>query len=376
MSTAEAKISRNQILGWLREENPERLKALFCTADRVRRQHLGNDVHLRGLIEFSNRCARSCCYCGLRRENIALARYCMTSEEITDTARLAAGFGYGTVVLQSGEDTTVSREWITGLIRQIINETGLAVTLSLGERCPDDLLAWKNAGADRYLLRFETSNRELYRQIHPPLPGCNNDRMAQLGTLRELGYEVGSGIMVGIPGQSHDDLANDIETFRLLDLDMIGIGPFLPHPATPLGCPTAEDRKVGTDQVPATELMTLKTLALTRIACPFANIPATTALATMNHEDGIERGLSSGANIIMPNLTPCNYRKQYEIYPSKACHREPPHQYHQQIQERISALGRTTGKGRGDSPNQERRRVSGQTGNYNKEHRCRQHPGA
>ncbi|HVP13346.1 MAG TPA: [FeFe] hydrogenase H-cluster radical SAM maturase HydE [Phycisphaerae bacterium] len=344
-------MNRNETAQWLREGDEHRLEELWQRADAQRRRYVGDEVYLRGLIEFSNYCARLCCYCGLRAENPRLRRYRMTADEIMACARQAVEFGYGTVVLQSGEDHGMSVTWMVELIRRIKAETPLAVTLSLGERGEDELLAWRKAGADRYLLRFETSNEELYQRIHPPLIGRPADRIGILRMLRRLGYEVGSGVMIGIPGQTYEDLANDLELFRELDLDMIGVGPFLPHPETPLGRGDELIAAPEGEQAPNSELMTYKMVALTRLVCPRANIPSTTALATLNRENGRELGLCRGANIIMPNLTPAAYRCLYEVYPAKACLFETAEACHGCIQRRILDLGRKIGAGRGDSPN-------------------------
>lgn len=365
-------ITHSDILAWLRENDSAKLEELWREADRVRRECVGDEVHLRGLVEFSNHCARLCGYCGLRRDNRELGRYRMTSDEILACARDAVRFGYGTVVLQSGEDFGATAEWVEGVVRRLKSETPLAVTLSLGERREPELLLWRHAGADRYLLRFETSNETLYERIHPSLPGVRSDRIGMLRRLREMGYEVGSGVMVGIPGQSWDDLANDIAMFRHLDLDMIGVGPYIPHPATPLGnvmdrgtFPGREpaegasgDRAAGGtpdllpagEQVPNDELTTLKTVALTRLVCPHSNIPSTTALATIDRDHGRELGLRRGANIVMPNLTPPEYRIIYEIYPGKACITETAEMCHGCLAGRIQSIGRRIGTGRGDSP--------------------------
>lgn len=343
-------MTKDEILSWLKTDDESRLAELWRMADAVRRQYVGDEVHLRGLVEISNICARDCGYCGIRAGNTGVRRYRMEIGEILDCARLAVGFGYGTVVLQSGEDYGITTDWLAGIIRRIKKETDLAVTLSLGERDDGDLAAWRRAGADRYLLRFETSNRELYERIHPPLPGRHSDRFQILRRLRELGYEVGSGIMVGIPGQTWDDLANDILLFREYDIDMIGIGPYIPHPDTPLGKSDVH-AETAPDQVPATELITCKVVALTRITCPLINIPSTTALATINRADGREHGLSRGANICMPNLTPRRYRELYEIYPAKSSCDENADESNARIQDRIRAMGRTIGTGRGDSLN-------------------------
>ncbi len=342
------KPTRSEILNWLREDDPRQLETLWQLADEVRQRHVGDEVHLRGLIEFSNRCTRSCAYCGLRLPNADLVRYRMTADEVVACAREAVRFGYGTVVLQSGEDGCTTVDWMADLIGRIKAETRLAVTLSLGERSEVDLRAWRAAGADRYLLRFETSNPTLFAKIHPSLPGMKSDRIAILRMLRELGYEVGSGVMVGIPGQTWADLVRDIELFAELDLDMIGVGPFIPHPATPLG-KQGPPGKADPEQVPNTELMTYKVVALARLVCPEANIPSTTALATLNLAQGRELGLQRGANVVMPNLTPPQYRERYEIYPAKACVRESASDCHGCMKRRIETIGRAVGVGRGDS---------------------------
>jgi biotin synthase len=346
-------MQRNDILNWLRETDSARLDDLWRLADRTRQQFVGGDVHLRGLIELSNHCVRLCGYCGLRAGNAALQRYRMPVDEVLGCARKAVEFGYGTVVMQAGEDPGLTCERIAGLVRRIKADTPLAVTLSLGERQEDELAAWREAGADRYLLRFETSNRGLYERIHPPRsPAAPRfDRMAILAALARLGFEVGSGVMIGIPGQTYDDLADDIEWFGRLDLDMIGVGPYLPHPHTPLADRDAWPPAPDGEQVPASEEMTYKVMALARLVCPRANIPATTALATLNRHDGRELGLVRGANVLMPNLTPTKYRALYEIYPDKACIAETGEACHHCLSRRIEALGRPIGQGRGDSPN-------------------------
>lgn len=349
-------MRKEELLAWLQTGDDGQLEELWRTADDVRRKHVGDQVHLRGLVEASNVCARGCGYCGIRASNGAVRRYRMTAEEIVECAQLAVRFGYGTLVLQAGEDPGIETEWLSDVIRRIKGGTELAITLSLGERDDEELVAWRRAGADRYLLRFETSNRDLYRRIHPSLPGEESDRFAILRRLREIGFEVGSGIMVGIPGQSYDDLANDILLFRELDIDMIGIGPYIPHPATPLGMPGAQPSAPLGEQVPATEQMTCKVVALTRLECPLVNIPSTTALATINRTKGREHGLSRGANIVMPNLTPRRYRELYEIYPAKASCDENADESNSRICAGILTMGRTLGTGPGHSLNRITRR--------------------
>lgn len=356
MSIASHRLDHNEIVSWLRETDDARLADLWRLADQTRQQHVGGEVHLRGLIELSNYCVRLCAYCGLRAPNQNITRYRMPADEVFTCARQAVAFGYGTVVLQSGEDPGLTRDDVAEVVRRIKAELPLAVTLSLGERSDEDLAAWREAGADRYLLRFETSNRQLYDRIHPPRHGASSDRVAILRRLRELGYEVGSGVMIGIPGQTYADLAGDIELFGELDLDMIGVGPFLVHPDTPLGDPDFHPLVLGEDQVPSNELMTYKVIALARLMCPRANIPSTTALATINPRNGRELGLVRGANVVMPNLTPPKYRVLYEIYPNKACIRETADACYSCLQGRIFSIGRNVGAGRGDSPNWQLRR--------------------
>jgi biotin synthase len=345
-------LDRDEILRWLACADPAALEELWRQADRVRREHVGDEVHLRGLIEISNHCLRQCHYCGLRAGNRDITRYRMTADEIVAAAKQARDFRYGTVVLQAGEDEGLTLEMVSEIVRRIKGEVGVAVTLSLGERTLDELRAWREAGADRYLLRFETSNTELFARMHPPRGGKRPSRMELLRALAPIGYEVGSGVMLGIPGQTFDDLANDLELFCELDLDMIGVGPFIAHPATPFG--QAEPDEVP-GQVPATELMTYKVVALARLLCPDSNIPSTTALATLNLAEGRELGLQRGANIVMPNLTPPEYRVHYEIYPAKACIRETADLCNRCITGRIEKIGRRIGKGTGASPNLRRR---------------------
>ncbi|MFA4965417.1 MAG: [FeFe] hydrogenase H-cluster radical SAM maturase HydE [Thermoleophilia bacterium] len=340
-------LDREGILSWLREDDPQRLEELWAAADDVRRRHVGDAVHLRGLIEISNHCVRACGYCGLRAGNREIERYRMSAEEILECARSARAWGWGTVVLQSGEDYGLTTEWIAEVVRRIKAETGLAVTLSFGERPEADLAAWRAAGADRYLLRFETSDDELYRLIHPELPGRRSDRLAILRALRRLGYEAGSGVMVGIPGQTYASVAADIELFRGLDLDMIGIGPYIAHPQTPLGDQSWAREIPAAEQIPSDELTVYKAVALTRLVCPEANIPSTTALATINKEEGRELGLQRGANVVMPNLTPPEYRVKYEIYPGKACINETAEMCRGCLQGRVESIGRHIGSGPG-----------------------------
>lgn len=342
-------VTEHEIYTWLREDDPLRMKELWALADQVRAGLVGPAVHLRGLVEVSNHCARKCGYCGLRACNTAVARYRMSADEVLACAHEAVRYGYGTLVIQSGEDYALTAEWVADVIARVKAETPLAVTISLGERKVDELACWRAAGADRYLLRFETSDPALYAVIHPRLdgtPGLPSDRLNLLKEMRALGYETGSGVMVGIPGQSYESLAHDIALFGTLDLDMIGVGPYIPHPQTPLGRGELAELPEG-EQVRGTEVMCYKTVALARLVCPEANIPSTTALAALYQEQGRELGLMRGANVVMPNLTPSKYRALYEIYPHKACFHETAEAFNASVHERIAALGREIGAGQG-----------------------------
>ena len=346
---SETPISLSEIERWLREDDPVQLEALWQRADDMRHAHVGEAVYLRGLLEISNHCCRQCAYCGVRAGNTSVTRYRMSADEILACAHMAARLEYGTLVIQSGEDFGATGDWVAELIRRIKTETGCAVTLSLGERREEEVRLWHAAGADRYLLRFETSNPAHFAVIHPKLPGGYEDRFETLRLLREVGYEVGSGMLIGFPGQTWADLAQDIWTLREQDFDMIGAGPYVPHPETPMGRDEARLRAPEGEQVPASDVSAYKVIALARILCPTANIPSTTAIATLNRASGRVSALQRGANIVMPNLTPAKYRRLYEIYPAKAGSTETPEESDRRAREQIASIGRAIGKGHGDS---------------------------
>ncbi|OGW92439.1 MAG: [FeFe] hydrogenase H-cluster radical SAM maturase HydE, partial [Omnitrophica bacterium RIFCSPHIGHO2_12_FULL_44_12] len=308
---------------------------LFAEADRVRKQYCGDEVHLRAIIEFSNYCKRDCLYCGLRKSNGKLTRYRMTVDEIFCAARNAQSLGYQTIVLQSGEDDGFSTDELCGLVRKIKKELDLAITLSVGEKTYEEYRAMKEAGADRYLLKIETTNPELFKKLKPD---SDLEKRSQcLENLKNLGFQVGSGVMVGLPGQTLEDLTDDICFFRESDFDMIGIGPFIPHPETPL------------NQAKKGELnLVLKVVALTRLATLNAHLPATTAIGTIDPA-GRQKALMCGANIMMPNATPKQYRRFYEIYPNKICITENPNDCNSCIQNMLRSLGRKLGAGYGHS---------------------------
>ena len=348
-------MNRNEVLAWLQEEDPERLDTLWNLADEARRSFVGDAVHIRGLIEFSNYCRSHCHYCGMRGERKSLVRYRMIRKEIIASAKEAVARGYGTIVMQSGEDPGLVVEWLADVIKTIKRETPLAITLSCGERSEAELARLREAGADRYYLRFETSDRGLWEKIHPSRREGSAHRLDLLFRIKKLGYETGSGIMVGIPGQTWSSLVEDIEWFRRLDLDMIGCGPYVPHEGTPSGETFRSPDFSGSlrDQVPNTNLVTYKVMALTRLVCPNVNIPTTTALATLNRESGSRLGLQRGGNVLMVNLTPLHYRHLYEIYPSKAGINESDQSQVERVQTLLAGLGRTAGEGPGTSLNYE-----------------------
>jgi biotin synthase len=348
-------LTHTEIITWLREHDEKWLDVLWANADSVRNSNVGNEVHLRAIIAISNRCNRTCRYCGINASNKELTRYAMTHEEIMSTIRSIDSLEYHTVVLQSGEYPGIKCDWVSELIKRIKSETNLAITLSLGERSKSDLTEWKAAGADRYLLKFETSNEKLYESLHPETTGGWQKRIEMLKILDKLGYEVGSGIMVGIPGQQFNDLANDLDMFQDLNLDMIGIGPYIPHPATSLGR-EFKPAPVDSRQVPNDKLTTYKMLALTRLACPLVNIPSTTSLATIAVE-GRAGGLTRGANVVMPDLTPEKYRILYDIYP--AYHREHlnTNDHHHDLLASIRSMGRRISSDSGISLNFKARNI-------------------
>lgn len=289
----------------LQETDARAVQELFERADAVRKQYAGDAIILRGLVEFSNHCGRHCYYCGLNVANKSLERYRLSKAEILESAAKIASDNIKTIVLQSGDDPALDPQWLAAIIKEIKSKHGIAVTLSVGERPREDYELWKKAGADRYLLKIETTDKDLYDSLHSGMSFEN--RLRCLRDLKDLGYETGSGIMTGLPGQTLRSIANDILFFKEWCFDMIGIGPFIPHDKT---------RLAGTK--PGDVNLVLKTLALTRIVMKKVNLPATTALGSLAR-DYREEGLRTGANVLMPNYTPAKYKRLYEIYPNKRC---------------------------------------------------------
>ena len=325
----------DEVVQLLEAQGPE-AELLFQSADQLRQEIHGSKVFLRGIIEFSNICTRNCDYCGIRQDMPGLSRYRMTPEEIIEQAKLASSWGCSTVVLQSGEDPWFTVEILSDLIQALKRTGNVAVTLSIGERPRPELARLHAAGVDRYLLRFETSDRTLFKSIHPD--DDYDERLQCLQDLRELGYQVGSGFLIGLPPGSTAAIARDILFTANLKLDMIGCGPFIPTPGTPL----AEG-----SLLPDQEIY-YKTIAVLRLLNPWAHIPATTAFDTLKR-GGRDRLLQIGANIFMPNITPKKYRTLYQLYPNKPCVDQDGLECLSCVAKRLSRLGREVGQGPGHS---------------------------
>lgn len=280
------------------------MEAVFIAGDMMRKAVIGDVVDIRAAVEFSNYCRKNCCYCGLRRDNTALARYRMTPEEIIDIAREMKAIGHHTIILQSGEDPWYTTDKMLEIIRGIKHATNMRITLSIGEWTREEYQLFKDAGANNYLLKIETSNPVRFAEIHP-----DDDyaaRLKQSKWLKDLGYITGSGNIIGLPNQTLTDIADDIILMKESGIHMIGLGPFLPAENTPM----ADMPRGGYD-------LSLKTIAVARIYLKNVFIPSTTALATLVPE-GLQRGLEVGANTIMYNLTPSQFRNNYAIYADKA----------------------------------------------------------
>ena len=322
-------LDRQDIIGLLTDVPAEEV---YSRADLARASAVGDEVHLRGLIEFSNICRNNCLYCGIRRDNTKLQRYRLAEDELVETARHAAQMGFQTIVLQGGEDMHYDRSRMCRIIEQI-KSMDVALTLSVGEREYADYKAWRDAGADRYLMRIETTDRDLYHRLNPGM--SLQHRHECLLMIRDLGYELGSGIMVGLPGQTIESITDDLIYLRDIGVDMAGIGPYIPHPETPLA------REQG-----GTLELSLRTMAVMRLIMPDINIPATTAMESL-HPQGRIMALRAGANVIMPNVTEGEYRQLYQLYPGKVCVNETPAMCQSCIGLKIKSIGRTIGQGRG-----------------------------
>lgn len=296
-------MDRQEIINHLKSEEYAGLCQKACA---VRSQTVGDSVFLRGIIEFSNYCMRNCLYCGLRKDNHQLIRYRMEPVKIVALAEKIIAKGVKTLVLQSGDDFYYTAEDICGIVSRIKKiSAGVAVTLSLGERPADEYKAFFDSGADRYLLKLEAASPELYKRLHPGQ--SQRQRKACLEQLKKIGYQVGSGGMIGLPFQTIGDIADDIRYVKEIEADMAGFGPFIPHHDTPLHA-----GPVGSAE------LTVKVLALVRLVSPDILLPVTTALETARLGKGLDMGLKAGCNVIMPDFTPRELSTQYTIYDNKA----------------------------------------------------------
>lgn len=309
-------FSRNDIVTLLQAEG-EDLKALFRRSQAVRNEYCGNKVYLRGLIELSNICSKNCLYCGIRKDNRNVERYHLTDDEVLQAARFAFENNYGSVVIQTGElQAPANTHRIEHLCREIkkLSDGKLGITLSCGEQSEETYQRWFDAGAHRYLLRIEASNRELYKKLHPDDEDHRFDKRTEcLSLLRKTGYQVGTGVMIGLPFQTYEHLADDLLFMKEQDIDMCGMGPYIEHQDTPLyqyreTLMPLEDRF----------RLTLKMLAILRIMMKDINMAATTALQAID-KIGREKAIQIGANILMPNITPGKYRDNYKLYENKPC---------------------------------------------------------
>ncbi len=340
-------VNRDELLVLLKATDSD-LTALFEKAAEVKEKYVGNVVYYRGLIEYSNMCSKDCYYCGVRNSNSNFSRYSLTDEEVVESALFAYNNKYASIVIQSGErqDSNFVNT-ISKLIRKIHEATNneLRITLSLGEQSYNTYKQWFDAGVQRYLLRLETSNKELYKRLHPEDGHHTFDnRMQSLMYLRELGYQCGTGVMVGLPFQTLEDLADDLILFRRMGFHMFGLGPYIEHVETPLYQYSSSllSRNARLD-------LALKMVAIIRILMKDVNIAATTAMQAIDPL-GRERAIKVGANVIMPNLTPVKYREDYKLYEDKPCMDEDADKCKSCLEMRIKSTGNKIGYGSwGDS---------------------------
>jgi len=340
-------LNKQEIIELLKLKGEERTGLLQRAKDK-KNEVVGKKVYFRGLVEFSNVCSKDCLYCGIRKGNDKVVRYEATDEQILEACRFAWENRFASVVLQSGElSSPAFVKRVDNLLKKIkqISNNELGITLSCGEQTRETYLRWKESGAHRYLLRIESSNRDLYYKIHP-----DNDkhsfekRIESLGFLKETGYQVGTGVMVGLPFQTYEDLANDLLFFKKIDIDMCGMGPYIEHEDTPL----YEHRNLLMTKQERFDL-TLNMIAILRLLMSDINIAAATALQAIDPA-GREKALAIGANVIMPNLTPCEYREEYQLYEDKPCLDEDAELCRNCLEARIEMAGAEIGYGEwGDS---------------------------
>lgn len=350
-------LTKEDIVFLLSTSDKEDRRSLFQKAAEVKKEYVGNKVYFRGLIEFSNICAKNCYYCGIRSGNKKLNRYILTEQEVLDAAKFAYDNKYASLVIQSGERSDKKfTDLITRLIKEIkkLSNGKLGLTLSMGEQSEETYREWFSAGAHRYLLRIEVSNKDLYKKLHPQNKKHDYEqRKAALKLLQKIGYQVGSGVMIGLPFQTIEDLADDLLFFKEFDIDMAGMGPYIGHKETPL-------YKYNDQLLPKEERfnLSLKMVALLRIMMKDINIAATTAMQTLDPQ-GREKALKVGANVIMPNLTPVKYRENYLLYEDKPCIDEEAKECLNCLEARIHLAGDEIGYGEwGDSKHFQKRKSS------------------
>ena len=329
-------LSDSELAELINDRDDETAELLRIRADEVRQRYYGKKVFLRGLIEVSSHCKNDCLYCGIRRSNRDADRYRLDREKILSCCENGYSLGFRTFVMQGGEDSFFTDELMCSIISEIREKyPDCAITLSLGERSRESYRLMKEAGADRYLLRHETASPELYRRLHPHEMSLDK-RIRCLFDLKELGYQVGSGFMVGAPFQTTEDLVTDLRFLQKLQPQMIGIGPFVPHHSTPFA-----EEKGGTLE------LTLRLLGILRLMFPKVLLPATTALGTI-HPMGREMGLKTGCNVVMPNLSPVDVRKKYDLYDNKICTGEEAAECRHCLDRRIVSAGYEVASERGD----------------------------
>jgi biotin synthase len=338
----QTQFSHQDIVTLLSLEEPDHIEQLRRAAEKVTFQYCSNLVYYRGIVEFSNTCTLDCHYCGIRRSNTRVGRFTLTKEEIVEAALWCANEGYGSVVLQSGERQNAGFvDFVEDIVRTVktdsVSETlpqGLGITLCVGEQIPEIYTRFYDAGAHRYLLRIETTDPDLFQQIHPETQSLDT-RLACLASLQDVGYQVGTGVMIGLPGQTLDMLARDVAFFRDFSIDMIGMGPYIRSKDTPLPGSQHVDKS-------ASFKLGLKMIAVSRLVCRDINIAATTALQAIE-PNGREQGITFGANVTMPNLTPTEVRKDYQLYDGKPCIDESKGECRNCLLNRVRSVGREVG---------------------------------
>lgn len=338
-------LTKEDLVSLLSSGKEKEKHSLFRKANLVKKQHCGSVVYLRGLIEISNICRKDCLYCGIRKSNENIQRYTLKDEDVLDLAMYAWRRDFGSIVIQSGERTDKAFvDSLAGLIKTIREKTEsqLGITLSCGEQDFNTYRKWFDAGAHRYLLRIETTLEELFRKIHPENEFHRfGDRLLALENLKKVGYQTGTGVMIGLPGQTMENLADDLQYFRSYDVDMIGMGPYIPHPDTPMGTLKSSLLLKPAERVE----LSLKMIALARIMLKDINISASTAMQALD-PDGRIKAILAGANVYMPNMTPKIFAEQYHLYEGKPDVKDNAMEDVKELEVRLKALGETIGYGK------------------------------